>query len=320
MRAVRYHEFGDPDVLQVEELERPEPEPGQVLVEMRVASVNPVDAKFRSGRIPGVVTFPAIPGGDGAGVVVDVGEGVDAFEAGERVFASGMGHAAGGTFAEFVAFPETKLAHLPDDVPFEVGGAVGNVGATAWTALVDIAGVEPGDRVLVHGGSGGVGHVAVQLAAAGGADVVATAGSDEARERVRELGADVALDYHSDSLAEEVAAATDGEGVDVVLDHMLEEYLGVDLEVAAQGGRIVTITGDVPATSGAALRNKELTLRGMSMGNRPDRRHVLGRLAHLMERGQLTAVVERTYDFEDVPEAHRDVMAGGYVGKLVVAP
>lgn len=319
MRAVRYHEYGEPDVLTVEEIERPTPGPDEVLVEMRAASVNPVDAKFRSGTIPRV-TFPAIPGGDGAGVVVEVGEAVEDFEIGDRVFASGMGHAAGGTFAEYVDFPAVKLAHLPEGAPFEVGGAIGNVGCTAWTALYDIAGLGPGDRCLIHGGGGGVGHVAVQLADAGGVEAIATAGSESARDRVRELGAVACLDYESDSLADEVLEVSGDEGVDAVLDHMLDRYLAVDLEVVADGGHVVTITGDVPATSGAPLRNKEVTLRGMSMGNRPERRGILDRLADLMDRGALTAVVERAYGFDEVAQAHRDVMAGGYVGKLIVTP
>ena len=320
MRVVRYHEFGGPEVLAVEDVDRPAPAADEVLVEMRAASVNPVDTKFRSGAIPGPVTFPAIPGGDGAGVVAEVGEDVEEFAVGDRVFACGMGHAEGGTTAEYVDFPAVKVAHLPDSVSFEVGAAIGNVGATAWTALFDIAGLQPSDRCLVHGGAGGVGHIAVQLAAAAGADVVATAGSEEARGRVLELGADAAFDYGSDSLAEQVMDATDGEGVDVVLDHVLEKYLDVDLAVAAQGGRIVTITGDLPALSGGPLRNKELPLRGMSMGNRYERSHILARLGHLMERDELTAVVERTYDMDDIAEAHEAVLAGGYVGKLVVTP
>lgn len=319
MRAVRYHEYGEADVLTVEEIDRPTPGAGEVLVEVRAASVNPVDAKFRSGTIPRV-TFPAIPGGDGAGVVVEVGDDVDDFSVGDRVFASGMGHAAGGTFAEYVDVPAIKLAHLPDCIPFEVGGAIGNVGCTAWTALVDIAGIRPGNWCLIHGGAGGVGHVAVQLAASSGAEVIATAGFTDARDRVRELGAVEVIDYDSDTLAEDVLGATGGAGADIVLDHRLDDYLAVDLEVAADGAYVVTITGDVPATGGAPIRNKEVTLRGMSMGNRPERQGILQRLARLLERDELTAIVERTYGFDEVTQAHRDVMAGGYVGKLVVTP
>lgn len=321
MRTVRYHEHGDADVLQVEEVEQPTPEQDEVLVEMRAASVNPVDTMFRSGEYgAGLTEFPATPGGDGAGVVVEVGDSIERFDAGDRVFASGMGHAEGGTFAEYVAFPSVKLAHLPESVSFEAGGAIGNVGATAWTALEDIVGLQPGDRVLIHGGAGGVGHAAVQLAASAGTDVIATAGSEEARERVTELGANAALDYASDSLAEDILAATDGEGVDVVLDHLLDQYVELDLEVLAQGGQIVTIAGDLSAADGLHLRNKEVTIRGMSLGNRSVRTPILERLAHLMERGDLTPVVADTYDLEAASQAHRDVLAGGYVGKLVVTP
>lgn len=317
MRAVRYHEYGGPDVLQVDEIDRPTPGPAEVLVDVEAASVNPVDTKFREGTF-GSVALPAIPGGDGAGVVAEVGEGVAEFAAGDRVVISGLGGASRGTFAEAVAAPATKLARLPASVPFEIGAAIGNAGATAWTALVEHGEIEPGDRVLVHGGAGGVGHLAVQIAAAGGADVVATAGSEEARARVRELGARAALDYASGSLADDVLAATDGEGVDVVLDHRLDEYLELDLAVAAKGARIVTIQGDVSAAGGAPLRNKEVTLRGMSMANTPDRRPALRRLARLAGRGDLTAVVAATYDLDGAGQAHRDVLAGGYVGKLVV--
>ncbi|MBZ6495484.1 NADPH:quinone reductase [Natrinema longum] len=319
MRVVRYHEHGGPDVLQVDEVERPSPDGDEVVVEIRAASVNPVDTMFRSGEY-GDVNVPAIPGGDGAGTVVEVGADVDAFDVGDRVFASGMGHAEGGTTAEYVAFPAMKLARLPEGVPFEVGGAIGNVGATAWTALERIAGIDAGDRVLIHGGAGGVGHVAVQLAASAGAAVIATVGSDDLGDRVRELGATTVLNYDSDTLAADVLDATDGSGVEIVLDHMLEEYLELDFEVVAPGGHIVTTMGGVPATDGAPLRNKEVTLRGMSLGNRAERRDILQRLCRLMERGELTAVVADSYDLEDAGRAHRDVLEGGSLGKLIVTP
>jgi NADPH2:quinone reductase len=319
MRAVRYHEHGGADVLGVDEVARPEPDAGEVLVEMRAASVNRVDVMFRSGEY-GQLPLPSIPGGDGAGVVAAVGRDVTRFEEGDRVFASGMDRADGGTFAEYAAVPETKLARLPDDTSFEVGAALGNVGATAWTALEELAGIQAGDRVLVHGGSGGVGHAAVQIAASSGADVIATAGSETARDHIRNLGATAALDYESDSLAEDVLAATDGAGVETVLDHRLEEYLGFDLQVVAEGGQIVSIMGHVPGTNGVPLYNKEVTVRALKMDNRPVRTPVLQRLTRLVTRGDLTAVVADTYDFADAAQAHRDVLAGGYVGKLVVTP
>lgn len=319
MRAVRYHEHGAADVLRVDEVDRPTPDADEVLVEMRAASVNRVDVMIRSGEY-GEVPLPSIPGGDGAGVVAAVGEAVDAFEPGDRVFVSGMDRAEGGTFAEYAAIPETKVAALPPDVPFEVGGAIGNVGATAWTALEEVAGYRTGDRVLVHGGAGGVGHLAVQVASAGGAEVITTAGTEAARDRLRDLGASAALDYASDSLADEVLTATDGAGVEVVLDHRLQEYLETDLEVLAGGGQVVAIMGHIPATNGLPFYRKEATLRALRMDNRPVRAPMLERVARLLERDAVTALVGGTYGFDEVDRAHRDVLAGGYVGKLVVTP
>jgi len=319
MRAVRYHDHGGPEVLGVDEVDRPEPDDDQVLVEMRAASVNPVDVMIRSGEY-GQVLLPSVPGGDGAGVVVTTGDDVDRFQKGDRVIASGMDREASGTFAEYAAIPGTKLAHLPDGVPFKVGGAIGNVGATAWTALEAVADVSPGDRVLVHGGAGGVGHAAVQIAAASGADVIATAGSSDACERVRELGASTALQYDSDTLAEDVLAVTDGDGVETIIDHRLEAYLDFDLGVVAEGGHIVAIMGHIPEASGLPFYSKEVTLRALRMDNHPVRTPVLERLGRLLRRGDLTSVVADTYDLDEVAQAHRDVLAGGYVGKLVVKP
>jgi len=319
MRAVRYHDHGGPEVLGVDEIDRPEPDDDEVLVEVRAASVNPVDVMIRSGEY-GQVPLPSVPGGDGAGVVAATGDDVDRFQKGDRVIASGMDREAGGTFAEYAALPETKLAQLPDDVPFEVGGAIGNVGATAWTALEAVAGVSPGDRVFVHGGAGGVGHAAVQIAAAGGADVIATAGSTDACDRVRELGASTAMRYDSDTLAEDVLSATGGDGVETVLDHRLEAYLDLDLEVVAEGGQIVAIMGHVPEANGLPFYSKEVALRALRMDNYPVRRPVLERLGRLLRRGDLAGVVAEAYGLDEVAQAHRDVLAGGYVGKLVVTP
>lgn len=319
MRAVRYHEYGGADVLDIDEVDRPDPNADEVLVEIRAASVNRVDVMFRSGEY-GQLPLPSIPGGDGAGIVVAAGADVDRFDEGDRVFASGMDRAEGGTFAEYAAVPETKLARLPDEIPFEGGAALGNVGATAWTALEELAGIQAGDRILVHGGSGGVGHAAVQIAASSGADVIATAGAEGARDQLRDLGASAVLDYKNDSLAEGVLAATDGAGVETVLDHRFEEYLGLDLQVVAEGGQIISIMGHVPETNGIPFYNKEATVKALKMDNRPVRTPILQRLTRLMERGDLTAIVADTYDFDEVTQAHRDILAGGYVGKLVVTP
>jgi len=240
---------------------------------------------------------------------------------GDRVVASGMDRATGGTFAEYAAIPASKLAALPDDVPWEVAGAIGNVGATAWTAIEELAGVQAGDRVFVHGGSGGVGHMAVQIAAESGTEVITTAGTADARARLEaDLGASVALDYESDSLAEEILAATDGAGVETVLDHRLEEYLDLDLEVVRPGGQIISTMGHIPATNGRPFYNKEVTIQPLKMDNRERRTDILDPLMRLLERDAVTAVVDSTYALDEAAQAQRDILAGGSLGKLVVTP
>jgi NADPH2:quinone reductase len=319
MRAVRYHEHGRADVLEVEEVERPEPAVDEVLVDVHAASVNPVDVLLRTGEY-GNAGVPAVPGGDGAGVVAATGSRVDRFDAGDRVFVSGLDRAAGGTFAEYATAPASKTAALPECVDFDTGAAVGNVGATAWTALTDVASVAPGDRVLVHGGAGGVGHVAVQMAASAGADVFATAGSETARECVHDLGAVAAFDYDSDTLAADVRSATDSTGVDVVLDHHLGQNFDANLEAAGRGADIVALMGHLPAADARPFYTKEVTVHALRMDNRPERAPMLRRVARLLARGDVTPVVSDTYDLAEAPRAHRDVLAGGYVGKLIVTP
>jgi NADPH2:quinone reductase len=319
VRAVRYRDHGPADVLEVDEVARPDPAVDEVLVDVRAASVNPVDAMIRAGEY-GDVGLPAVPGGDGAGVVAAVGDRVDRVAVGDRVFASGLDRATGGTYAEYATVPASKLASLPESCDFEAGAAVANVGATAWTALTAVAGVRPGDRVLVHGGAGGVGHVAVQIAASAGADVVATAGSETGRRRTRDLGAVAAFDYDSDALAEDVLAATDGAGVDVVLDHHLEANFETDLAAAARGADVVALMGHVPSVDARPFYGREVTVHALRMDNHAARAPMLQRVRRLLASGDLTPVVADTYDLEETPRAHRDVVTGGYVGKLVVTP
>jgi len=318
MRAVRYHEYGGRDVLQIEETERPEPDDEEVLVEVEAAAVNPVDTYFREGSYE-TGGLPWIPGSDVAGRVVAVGDDVDTYESGDRVFGTGLGAARPGTCAEYVAAPTDLLATLPSDVSFERGAAVALVGVTAWQSLIEACDLGPAERALVHGGSGGVGHVAVQIADAAGARVTTTA-SPESHDRLRGLGAETVLDYRRDDLAEAIA---DAGAPDAILDHRLDEYLSLDAEVTAHGGTIAAIgneASDATFENVARCRSKALTVRHVSMFNTPDFSAVLGRLAGLMTDGDLTAAVARTYDLDEVAESHRAVLEDSFFGKLVVVP
>jgi len=318
MRAVRYHEHGGRDVLQVEEIDRPDPNDDELLVEVCAAGINPVDVTFREGTYE-PFELPMIPGADAAGVVVAVGESVDGFEAGDRVFATGLGSRHQGTCAEYAAVPTDRVAHLPDGVSFEEGAAAGVAGATAWEALVRIADLVPAEICLVHGGNGGVGHVAVQLASTAGAFVTTTA-APEYHDRLRELGAETVLDYDRDDLAEAIASAG---APNVVLDHRVDEYLGLDSDVGAFGARVVAIANTEPQVAfpnAGVARAKQHALHNFSLLRVSDLGRPLDQLARLLESGKIEVAVARTYGLAEVDDAHRAVSEESYLGKLVVTP
>ncbi|WP_435174855.1 NADPH:quinone reductase [Halorussus sp. AFM4] len=318
MRAVRYHEHGGPDALTVDDVDRPDPGRGEVRVEVRAAGVNPVDTYFREGSYE-PPELPMIPGSDLAGVVDAVGEGVEGFAEGDRVFGTGLGNDRQGTYAEYAVAPADRIAHLPDGVAFDEGAAVALVGVTAWRALVDHAGLDPAETCLVHGGSGGVGHVAVQLADAAGARVLTTA-APEYHDQLADLGADVPVDYGRDDLAEAVVEAG---RPDVVLDHRLDQYLDFDAEVGTRGVRVVGIGNTQPEAGFeniAAARSREMELHLMSMFNTPDFAAVLRRLARLLEAGDLRPVVSNRYDLAEATEAQAAVLRESFLGKLVLEP
>jgi NADPH:quinone reductase-like Zn-dependent oxidoreductase len=320
MRAVRFHEHGGTETLHVDDVPRPDPGPNEVLVAVTGAGVNPVDTYFREGSYQ-PFTLPMIPGVDVAGEVAAVGADVTGFGVGDPVYGTGIGKDHYGGYAEYAAVPTDRLVTLPESVDLVAAGGAGVAGVTAWRALVDHAGLEPAESVLVHGGSGGVGHAAVQLAAATGAHVVTTARPDY-HDRLRSLGADVTLDYDRDDLAEAVLSATDG-GVDVVLDHRLDDYLQFDADVAAHGARVVGIGENDPTiglSQASAARGKDLQVTLMSMFNTPDLTVPLARLARLLGDGEVDVEVARTYTLDEAAEAQRAVLADSFLGKLVVTP
>ncbi|XVH31953.1 NADPH:quinone reductase [Haloferacaceae archaeon DSL9] len=320
MRAVRFHEHGGTDVLQVDEIDRPEATGHDVVVKVRGAGVNPVDTYFRDGSYQ-PFAMPMIPGVDVAGEVAAVSEYVEGFEEGDLVYGTGIGKDHYGGYAEYVAVPEDRLVKLPDGADAVAAGGAGVAAVTAWRALVDHATLQAADVCLIHGGSGGVGHAAVQVAAAAGARVITTA-SPRYHDDLESLGADVVFDYSRDDLADAVREAGDG-GVDVILDHRLDDYLQFDADVANVGCRLVGIGENDPRVGfeqSSAARGKDLSITMMSMFNTPDFRVPLRKLAYLMEQGRLEISVARTYDLEDAGEAQRAVMEDSFLGKLVLAP
>ncbi len=320
MRAVRFHEHGGPNVLELEEIETPTPDAGEVRIELRAASVNPVDTYFRSGDYQ-PPTMPSIPGMDFAGIVDETGPEVTDYAPGDRVFGSNLGTGTHGSTAEYLTTPTGQIAPLPEGVGFETAGVAGVAAMTPWRALVDHASLEPGEYSLVHGGSGGVGHVGVQIAAGLGSGVVTTA-KPAYHDRLLELGAHAVVDYRRDDLAAAIDEAIGG-APDVVVDHMPEQYLQLDCDVAAHGARIVAYRNrhasaeftDLPSVGG-----KELRFNVMSATNTPGLSGRLERIGRLLADGWLDIEIADTYEFSELPEAHRRIWEESFFGKLSVVP
>lgn len=319
MRAVRYHEHGGTDVLTVENVSQPEPGPNTIRVSVEAIGVNPIDALFREGILE-PPELPMVPGSDFAGIVDATGEGVTDISVGDKVFGTGMDSDPRGTYAEHIVVPTDKCCRLPENVPFDVGAAVAHVGVTAWRALFDHASLVPGDTCLIHGGSGGVGHVAVQLAVTGGASVIATAGSAKAREHVRQLGAEHVFDYTHESLGEQIQR-TASDGVDIVLDHMIDQYLQLDIDVAAFDADVVALGGQRASLDDAqTARNKDVVVHHVSMFNTREIAEVLDHLRELLAKSKLTADVAKTYSLRDAALAQRDLAERSFLGKVVIRP
>ena len=224
--------------MRIEELPELRPGPGQVVVRVKAVGVNPADTYMRSGMYARKPSLPYTPGLDAAGVVESVGEGVTHVAVGARVYTSGS---ITGTYAEQMLCEECQLHPLPEKLSFAQGAAINVPYATAYRALLQRAKAAPGECVLVHGASGGVGVAAVQLAHAAGMKVIGTGGTEKGRSLVREQGADHVLDHHAANYLDQVQALTDGHGVDVILEMLANVNLDRDLKVLAMGGRVVVI-------------------------------------------------------------------------------
>lgn len=319
MRTVRYSEAGDPSVLQLEKIDRPTPAADEVLVAVRAASINPTDAKRRKW---GPKYLPKTTGSDFAGNIESVGKDVTAFTPGDRVCGTGLhtDRFQQGSFAEYITVPTDIITALPEGVSFETGAAVALAGVTAWRALVDHARLEPAETCFVHGGTGGVGHLAIQLSAALSADTITTVGSGAAEQAATEFGAHTVLRYDNPELLELV-----DHPADVILDHRIDEYFGFDIEIAAFGGRIVQYGGEDGTFEGAREgRGKNLTVQMMNMSNlvsRSDTPNVSEPLSSVLELvacGILDPWIHRKYELEEAAEMHRAIIDDSFVGKLVV--
>jgi NADPH2:quinone reductase len=320
MKAIRVHEFGGPEVLRVEEVPPPQPGLGQILVCMQAIGVNPVETYIRAGTYAYKPMLPYTPGNDGAGVVEQVGPDVNEFKAGDRVYTAGS---ISGTYAEFALCKTAQVHPLSGNVSFAQGAAMGTPYATAYRGLFQRAEAKPGETVLVHGASGGVGTAAVQLARARGLRVFGTAGSDEGRKLAREQGAHEVFDHRAPDHFIQIMKATGGRGVDVIVELLANVNLGNDLTILANGGRVAIIgsRGRVEINPRDAMQ-RDVDLRGMVMPNTSpeDLASIHAALVAGLENGILRPVIGREFPLAEAAQAHRAVMEPGAVGKIVLVP
>jgi NADPH:quinone reductase-like Zn-dependent oxidoreductase len=300
-------------VLELQDVERPEPIATEVLVRVTAAGINPVDWKTRQrgGYREAIGEPPLILGWDIAGVVEEVAPDVTRFAPGDRVFGMPWFPRLARAYAEYATSPARQVARTPDGLTDEEAGGLPLAGLTAWQALLDVAEVGEGTRVLVHAAAGGVGHLAVQIAKARGAHVIGTA-REEKHDFLRELGVDEAIDYTAQPFEEAVS------DVDVVFDLIAGEDYGLrSLQTLREGGLWLCIPADVPEQVAAAAR--EQSKRAISFLVEPDYAG-LEALASLVEGGKLKVVVEDTFPLAQAAEAHKRLEEGRARGKIVLIP
>ena len=313
MRAMVIDRFGGPDVFEARDVERPRAKPGEVLVRVVASGTNPVDAKLRQNASWAGLTAPLVLGYDVAGVVEEVGEGVTAFKAGDEVYYTPeiFGNQLG-SYAEYNAAAASIVAPKPRGLSMVEAAAVPLAGGTAWEAIVRRLAVKPGETVLIHGGAGGVGSFAVQMAKSAGARVLATAGARN-QETLRELGADVPIDYSKDDFAEVVKRETGGRGADAVFDTVGGPLVAKSIPVTRPFGRLACIL--TPEGTLGGLSSKNQTLFGIFLMREAQRLHDM---AAWLEQSGAKPLIGEVMPLEDVRRAHERLDSGHGTGKVVL--
>jgi len=323
MKAITIPEFGGPDALVLADLETPVARAGEVLVRVAAAGVNRADTMQRQGLYPPPKGESEVPGLEVSGVIEALGEGVDGWSVGDEVCAL----LSGGGYAELVAVPAGQVLPVPDGVSLVDAAALPEVVCTVWSNVFLTANLQPGETLLVHGGSSGIGTMATQLARQVGAHVAVTAGSPEKLAACRELGAEVLVNYREEDFVERLRDATEGRGADVILDNMGAKYLQRNVAALATAGRLVII-GMQGGTKGeldiAALLAKRGAVIATSLRSRPAaekaaivaavREHVWP----LVSAGRVRPVVHSRRPLAEAADAHREMESSSHIGKILL--
>ena len=330
MRAVIAETYGGPEVLELAEIDVPQPGPNGVLVRVHASSVNPIDWKLRKGLLSPLwnLRFPVIWGSDFSGVVDQVGSNVSLFKPGDEIYGFKHGKVAQtyrGTYADYAVVPESALSRKPANLSHREAAAVPMAALTAWQALVDDGRLVSGNRVLVHAAAGGVGVFALQIAKALGAYVAATA-SQRNQDFLRQLGADLVMDYTQENIEARLS------GYDLVLDAVGRSVWRASLRVLRRGGRLVTLVIPIPEKKSGKVRffstalaavlggSVAATIQGkrLLMTQVKPRGAELEKITALIEAGKVRPVIEKVFPLEQIAEAHQLSEAGHVRGKLVI--
>lgn len=312
MRAAFYEDFGELDNIQTGNMERPDPGEGEVLIRVKSAGVNPVDAAVARGMLKDAIPaeFPVIPGWDVAGVVENRGHAARRFQEGDKVYAYArrpvIQH---GTFAEYISLPESYLARTPGKISIEEAGGIPLVGLTAYQSLFDAGSLKEGETLLILGASGGVGSVAIQLAKNAGATVIGVA-SEKNHDYMKELGADEVIDYSKGNVGEmvdEVAA----DGVDMIFHCSRGDSLSQSKRTLKEGGRLISITNSGPDVPDSVTFQYVFVEPNAVQ---------LNHLSELADEGKLTLPVSKTFSLDEAGDALRDVESLHSKGKRVITP
>ncbi len=321
MKAIRVHEFGGPEVMKLEDVPDPQPGPGQVVVRIRAAGVNPVDAYIRTGTYANKPNLPYTPGSDAGGIVLTVGADVKRVQPGDKVYVTAS---RTGTYAAQALCDEAKVHRLPAKATEEQGAAIGVPYGTAYRGLFLRAQAKPAEAVLVHGASGGVGTAAVQLARAAGMLVIGTAGTEEGMQQVREQGAHYALNHSAEGYLDELMKLTEGRGVDAILEMLANKNLAKDLTVLAKKGRVVVIgsRGPIEINPRDAMA-RDADIRGTTLMNTTDSEYKMmhAALGAGLENGTLRPLIGERIPLAEAARAHQEIMKpSGAKGKIVLIP
>ena len=320
MKAIRVREFGGPEVLRIEDVPELKPGPSEVVVRIHAAGVNPVETYIRAGVYARKPSLPYTPGTDGAGTVEAVGKNATRFVPGARVYVAGS---LSGTYAEQALCDESSVFPLPQHVSFGQGAALGVPYATAYRGLFQRGAARPGETVLIHGASGGVGIAATQLARAAGLRVIGTAGSDRGRTLIKAEGAHEALDHKAPDHFDKALSLTGGRGYDVIVEMLANVNLARDLTILAHGGRAVVIgnRGNIEINP-RDIMMRDAAILGMSLWNASGRDlfSIHSALAAGLENKTLRPIVSEEVPLAEASRAHVAVMNNSAAGKIVLVP